>query len=165
MGNEGWGEGGSEESDRANKGKGKKREREKERGREGRMGVLPICLAMAFSGVVPAAKGWEFPSTQAGRKATEDVFFRAGQECPSLGVFPLLVGVLYKFRVSHCRPSRSLCISPSADTSTFQQRRVKEETFLPRGTEMSALKRPILPHYRLDYTSQHAPPYKRRRCP
>lgn len=75
------------------------------------MGVLPICSAMAFSGGVPVAKGWEFPSTQAGRKATEDVFFRAGQECPSLEVFPLLV-----FRVSHCRPSRSLCISAGVDT-------------------------------------------------
>lgn len=60
------------------------------------MGVLPMCLAMAFSGGVPVVEGWEFPSTQAGRKATEDVFFRA----PSLEVFPLLMCVLYKFIVS-----------------------------------------------------------------
>lgn len=57
------------------------------------MGVLPVCLAMAFSCGVPVVEGWEFPSARPGRKATEDVFFLAGQECPGLVVFPLLICV------------------------------------------------------------------------
>ncbi len=61
------------------------------------MGVLPMCLAMAFSGEVPVVVGWEFPSVRAERETTEDVFFLADQECPGLEVFPLLMCAFYKF--------------------------------------------------------------------
>lgn len=60
---------------------------ERQRGRDERTGVLPVCLTTAFSGGVPVVEGWEFPSVQAWRKATEDIFFRACQECPDLLVW------------------------------------------------------------------------------
>lgn len=47
---------------------------EKKRGRDGGMGALPACLTTAFSCGVPVVEGWEFPSVQARRKATEDIF-------------------------------------------------------------------------------------------
>lgn len=52
------------------------------------MGVLLVCVAMAFISGVPVVEGWEFPSMLARRKATEDVFFRACQECLGLLLFP-----------------------------------------------------------------------------
>lgn len=60
---------------------------ERQRGRDERTGVLPVCLTAAFSCGVPVVEGWEFPSVQAWRKATEDIFFRACQECPDLLVW------------------------------------------------------------------------------
>lgn len=59
----------------------------KDRGRDERTGALPVCLTTAFSCGVPVVEGWEFPSVQAWRKATEDIFFRACQECPDLLVW------------------------------------------------------------------------------
>lgn len=94
---------------------GSDEEIEKKRGRDGGMGALPACLTTAFSCGVPVVEGWEFPSVQARRKATEDIFSGPAKNARACW--------------SHCdttpRPHR--CVNTSAE------RREQGLAFLPGG--------------------------------
>ncbi|CAB1431335.1 unnamed protein product [Pleuronectes platessa] len=94
---------------------------EKERGKEGGVEQIgrEVCLwarghdGLQLRGSCCCGVGVSL-CTGAERETTEDVFFLAGQECPGLEVFPLLVCLLYQFMLNEMsRPASSSTLDDS----------------------------------------------------
>lgn len=121
-----------------------------------------MCFAMAFSVGVPVVVGWEFPSERPGGKRQRMSFSWLTKNAWASRSFLSSSG--FRSRVSALGTTRCppLPLWTSASATLMRKHFSREastgENIPPRGTGMSALKHPVHPHCRLDYTSQHAPP-------
>lgn len=106
-------------------------------------------------------------SLHAGREESDRGCLFPGSEPRGLSSPYVCFIQVYSFYDTRCCPPLSLWMSASAALTHkhFSREASTGGNIPPRGTGISALKQPILPHHRLDYTSRHAPPHNRRRGP